>query len=209
MQWCIEIPFSLFTLYFNNNNKNNLLSLFILTMTLFLNIINLPLSVHTLSMSTCSPYLYTTHVDIRTNNQYIEPCPVSLPCQCICEIKSKRLWIDCFYRQLKTLPIFKKIQTNNTRIQWNVDLGFNLIDNITLTNNVQWLPDNMRIDHMILSNSLAYDLIVQLNLTHRHLIDRWPSQEHLDIIDDHFQLFDNDDEVKNKNKKKKTKQNII
>jgi hypothetical protein len=41
-----------------------------------------------------------------------------------------------------------------------------------------------------LSSSLAYDLIVNLNLTHRNLIDIWPSQQHLPIIDDRFRVFD-------------------
>ena len=50
---------------------------------------------------------------------------------------------------------------------------------------------------MVLSSSLAYDLIVQLNLTHRHLIDIWPSQKYLPIIDDQFRLIDDyeDDET--------------
>ncbi|CAF0717425.1 unnamed protein product [Adineta steineri] len=159
-------------------------------MTFILNIINLSSSVHTSSMSACSPYFYSTNTDIRTNHQYIQPCPVSTPCQCICEIESKRLWIDCFYRKLKTLPILTKISTNNTLIEWNIDLSFNLFENLTLNNKRKWIPDNMHIHHLIFSGSLSYDLIVQLNITHRHLIDIWPSQRHLPIIDDQFQLFD-------------------
>jgi len=181
-------------------------------MTFILNIINFPSSVYTLPISACSPYLFTTNIDIRTNNQYIEPCPVSTPCQCICEIESKRLWIDCFYRQLKSFPIMKKIQTNNTIIEWNIDLAFNLFENLTFNNQTKWLADNMHIRHMVLSSSLAYDLIVHLNLTHRHLIDNWPSQQHLPIIDDQFQLFDDyendksEEEVKLKfHLKRKTK----
>ncbi len=174
-------------------------------MTFILNIINLSSSVHTSSMSSCSPYFFSTSIDIRTNHHYIQPCPVSTPCQCICESESKRLWIDCFHRQLKSLPIFKKIQTNNTLIEWNVDLAFNLFQNLTFDNKTRWLPDNMHIRHMVLSSSLAYDLIVQLNLTHRHLIDIWPSQRHLPVIDDQFQLFDDyendksEEEVKKRN----------
>ncbi|CAF0821977.1 unnamed protein product [Rotaria sordida] len=159
-------------------------------MTFILNIINLPSSVHALSTSACSPYLFSTGTDIRTNNQYIRPCPMSTPCQCICEIESKRLWIDCFYRKLTSMPIFQTIPTNNTVIEWNIDLAFNLFDNITFNNKTKWIPDNMHIRHIVFSSSLAYDLIVQLNLTHRHLIDMWPSQQHLPIIDDQFQLFD-------------------
>jgi Leucine-rich repeat (LRR) protein len=159
-------------------------------MTFIFNIINLPSSVHALSISTCSPYFFIINTDIRTNNEYIQPCPVSTPCQCLCDIENKRLWIDCFYRQLKSFPIFKKIQTNNTIIEWNIDLAFNLFENLTYNNQTKWIEDNMHIHHMVLSNSLAYDLIVQLNLSHRHLIDIWPSQAHLSIIDDKFKLFD-------------------
>jgi hypothetical protein len=149
----------------------------------------------------------TTNLDIRTKNQFIKPCPISTPCQCICEIETKRLWIDCFYRQLKILPKFQKIPTNNTIIEWNIDLAFNLFENLTLNNQTNWLPDNMHIRHMVLSSTLAYDLIVQLNLTHRHLIDIWPSQQHLAIIDDQFRIFDeyendkSDEEVREKRKK--------
>ena len=42
----------------------------------------------------------------------------------------------------------------------------------------------MHIDHLIVSGSLAYDLIIQLDLTHRHLIDTWPNQQHLSIVHD-------------------------
>jgi Leucine-rich repeat (LRR) protein len=156
-------------------------------------IFNFPLSVYSLIKSSCSPYLYSTNIDIRANHQYVQPCPVSAPCQCICEIESKRLWIDCFYRQLKLLPNFEKIETNNSIIEWNIDLAFNLFENLT---NSKWIPTNMHIRHLVLSGSLAYDLIVQLNLTHRHLIDIWPNQQHLSIIndDDHYQLFDDDDD---------------
>ncbi|CAF2187479.1 unnamed protein product [Rotaria magnacalcarata] len=193
MQWCMAVPFSSFfssSILFPNHN---LFSSIILILTTFiLNIIHLPSSVHALSISACSPYLYLTNTDIRTNNQYIQPCPVLSPCKCICEIESKRLWIDCFYRQLKSVPIFQTIETNNTILQWNVDLAFNLFDSVTFheNNKTKWIPDNMHIRHMVLASSLAYDLIVQLNLTHRHLIDIWPSQQHLSIIDDQFQLVD-------------------
>ena len=107
-------------------------------MTFIFNIINLSSSVHSLSLSTCSPYLYTTNIDIRTNNQYIQPCPVAKPCQCICEIESKRLWIDCFYRQLQSFPKFEKIQTNNTILEWNIDLAFNLFENLIFNNQTKW-----------------------------------------------------------------------
>jgi hypothetical protein len=189
MQWCVEVPFSSPpTFSFSSFPNNNLLSSILITMTF---IINLPSSVHTLSISSCSPYLFTTNIDIRTHNQYIQPCPISTPCQCICEVESKRLWIDCFHRKLKTFPIFKKIQTNNTLIEWNIDLAFNLFENLTFNKNkTEWIPDNMHIRHMVLSSSLAYDLIVNLNLTHRNLIDIWPSQQHLPIIDDRFRVFD-------------------
>jgi len=117
-------------------------------------------------------------------------------------MESKRLWIDCFYRQLKTLPNFKKILTNNNTIQWNIDLAFNLFENLT---SLKWIPTDMRIHHLVFSGSLAYDLIVQLNLTHRHLIDIWPDQQHLSITnddddDDDDQLFD-DYEEDNKSKR--------
>ena len=149
-------------------------------------------SIHCLIQSICSPYLYTTTNDIRINYQYIQPCPVLKPCQCLCELESKRLWIDCFYRQLKIFPNFEKIQTNNTIIEWNIDFGFNLFENIT---NSKWIPNNMRIHYLIFSNSLAYDLIVQLNLTHRNLIDIWHNQQHLSIIND-----DEDHDYENQNK---------
>ena len=49
---------------------------------------------------------------------------------------------------------------------------------------LSWLPKNMHVRHLVFSGSLAYDIIVQLNLTHRHLIDRWPSQDHYSIATD-------------------------
>jgi hypothetical protein len=208
MQWCVEVPFSSSSI--SSFPNNNFFSSLIITMTFTLNIIYLSSSVQTLSISTCSPYLSSTNIDIRTKNSYIQPCPVSAPCQCICELESKRLWIDCFHRQLKSLPIFKKIQTNNTVIEWNVDLAFNSFENLTFINQTtNWIPNNMHIRHMVLSSSLAYDLIVQLNLTHRHLIDTWPSQRHMPVVDDQYQLFDDyendksDEEVKEINTKKK------
>ncbi|CAF0769844.1 unnamed protein product [Rotaria sordida] len=171
--------------------------------------INVSLFVHSLNKSSCSSYLFSTNIDIRTNHQYVQPCPISIPCQCLCDIENKHLWIDCFNRQIKTLPIFKTIPTNNSIIEWNIDLAFNLFDNL---NHSIWIPTNMHIGHLVFSGSLAYDLIVQLNLTHRHLIDTWPNQEHLSIIndddddddDDESDRFfddyeeDNDNEVKNK-----------
>jgi Leucine-rich repeat (LRR) protein len=210
MQWCVKVPFSSssFSLFPNNN----FLSSILITMTFIFNIINLPSSVHTLSISACSPYFFIINIDIRTNNQYIQPCPISTPCQCICEIESKRLWIDCFYRQLKSFPIFKKIQTNNTIIEWNIDLAFNLFENLTFNNQTEWIADNMHIRHMVLSSSLAYDLIVQLNLTHRHLIDIWPSQQHLPITDDQFILsddYENDKSEEDLNDLDKIKRSII
>lgn len=212
MQWCVEVPFSSssfstssISIYSFPNRKNNLLSSssFLLTMAFLFNLIYLPSSVQTSSsLSVCSPYFQRSNIDFRTKNEYIEPCPVKKPCQCICEIESKRLWIDCFYRQLESFPTLRTIQTNQTVIEWNIDLAFNLFDNLTFINNkkkgTSWIPDNMHIRHMVLSSSLAYDLIVQLNLTHRHLIDNWPSQYHLPIIDDQYQLFDeyDDDTIK-------------
>ncbi|UJR10560.1 hypothetical protein I4U23_014760 [Adineta vaga] len=139
---------------------------------------NFPVSVHSFSKSTCSPYLFSINIDIRTRHQYVQPCPVSHPCQCLCDMENNRLWIDCFSRQLKFLPTFETIQTNETILQWNIDLAFNSFENLT---NLQWIPKNMRIRYLIFSGSLAYDLIVQLNLTHRHLIDQWPNKKHLFI----------------------------
>ncbi|CAF1117963.1 unnamed protein product [Adineta steineri] len=170
-----------------------------------LNMIHFSFSVHSLTKSICSPYLFSTNIDIRTNHQYVQPCPVPTPCQCLCEIESKRLWIDCFSRKLKILPKFKIIQTNNSMIQWNIDLAFNLFENLT---NLKWIPNNMHIHYLIFSGSLAYDLIVQLNLTHRHLIDKWPNQQHLSITnnDDDFDIVDDyeeeeeDDDIENINK---------
>jgi Leucine-rich repeat (LRR) protein len=150
-----------------------------------------PLSVYSLSKSSCSPYLFSNNIDIRTHHQYVQPCPIAKPCQCICEIESKRLWIDCFHRQLKILPNFEHIPTNNNIIEWNIDFAFNLFENLT---NFQWIPMNMHIRHLVFSGSLAYDLIVQLNLTHRHLIDTWPNEEHLSIINDDD--YDEDTNIK-------------
>ena len=204
MQWCVEVPYSSSPSPSSYPNHRRVRpTSFLITMTLILNIIHLPSSVQTSSVSACSPYLVSTHVDPRTKNQYVSPCPVSTPCQCVCEPDSQRLWIDCFHRQLKSFPQFQSIPTNNTLLEWNVDLGFNLFDNLTTTNQSHWLPNNMHVRYMVLSSSLAYDLIVQLNLTHRHLVDLWPSQAHLPIIDDHFQPLENfdrddsDDEVGN------------
>jgi Leucine-rich repeat (LRR) protein len=149
---------------------------------LFLMILIHTIPIHCLIKSICSPYLYTTEEDIRPSHQYIQPCPVSKPCQCLCEIESKRLWIDCFYKQLKILPDFQKIQTNNTIIEWNIDFAFNLFESVI---NSKWIPNNMRIHHLIFSDSLAYDLIVHLNLTHRNLLDIWHNQQHLSIINDY------------------------
>ena len=123
-------------------------------------------------------------IDVRTTNEYVQPCPVSSPCQCLCETETKRLWIDCFHRQLTQLPILETIPSNNTQIEWNIDLAFNLLGNVSDVRQLPWIPRNMYLRHLIFSSSLAYDLIVQLNLTHRHLIDRWPNHEHLLLTDD-------------------------
>lgn len=189
MQWCVEVPFSSSLSIFSFPN-NNLLSSFLLTMTFLLNIINLSSSVQTSTFSACSPFFQQIHIDIRTNNEYIQPCPVDEPCQCICETESKRLWIDCFNRQLKAFPTIRKLHTNNTMIEWNLDFAFNFFDNLTFNQRTPWIPDNIHVRHMVLSSSLAYDLIVHLNLTHRHLIDFWPSQEHFPIVDDQYEFFD-------------------
>ena len=157
--------------------------IYIFLIIFFFNTFNFPLFIYSLNRSSCSSYLFSTRTDIYTNHQYIQPCPVSKPCQCLCETESKHLWIDCFYRKIKTLPNFETIQTNNSILQWNIDLAFNLFDNLT---SFKWIPNNMHINHLILSGSLAYDLIIQLNLTHRHLIDTWPNQQHLSIINDNY-----------------------
>ena len=192
MQWDVEVPFysSSSSFLIRLSNKNPIFSSILLTMTFLFNVIHFPSSVQTLSISSCSPYFFVINIDIRTKHQYIEPCPIDRPCQCLCEIESKRLWIDCFYRQLKQFPKLKTIPTNDTIIDWNIDLAFNSFDDFDRINGTKWLPMNMHIRHMVLSNSLAYDLIVQLNLTHRHLIDIWPSQSYLPIVDDQYQLFD-------------------
>lgn len=160
--------------------------------TFILHMIIITLSANSLNKSSCSPYLHLTHIDIRTHHEYVEPCPVSLPCRCLCDIENNHLWIDCFNRKLNTFPIPTKIPTNNTIIEWNIDLAFNSFDSLNVS---KWLPLNMNIGHLIFSGSLAYDLILQLNLTHRHLIDTWPNQQHLSInYDDHEQdQFFNDD----------------
>ena len=137
------------------------------------------LSGNSIAKSICSPYLKVTKIDLQTTNQYVEPCPVLPPCQCICYIDTKRLWIDCFYRQLTQFPVFTLIPTNQTSIEWNIDLAFNLFTDRTLNSSNQWIPKNMYIRYLIISASLAYDLIVQLNLTHRHLIDPWHDYSHL------------------------------
>lgn len=141
----------------------------------------LPIFVQALIRSSCSTDLFIVEIDPHTDNQYVQPCPVSLPCQCVCEKENQRLWIDCFHRQLTNLPNFEKIPTENRVIEWNVDLAFNLFTNLTRT---QWIPENMHIRYLIFSGSVAYDLIVQLHLTHRHLIDQWPNEQHLSIIND-------------------------
>ena len=143
------------------------------------------ISVHSLLTSRCSPHLFVRNIDLSTRNQYISPCPASTPCQCVCEIETKRLWIDCFHRQLNYLPTLITIPTNNTRIQWNMDLAFNFFENLTSPHHMPWIPTNMHIHHLIFSGSLAYDLIVQLNLTHRHLADRWANYDHLLMTDEY------------------------
>jgi len=119
-------------------------------------------------------------------------------------MESKRLWIDCFHRQLKIFPIFNKIQTNNNTIEWNIDLAFNLFENLT---NFNWIPSHMHIRHLVFSGSLAYDLIVHLNLTHRHLIDTWPNQEYLSIMNDEDD--DNDDDLYELSEEDKTKRSVV
>ena len=142
-----------------------------------------------LNTSACSTYLFRMDIDQSTNHEFVRPCPVVEPCQCICEIETKRLWINCFHRQLQTFPQFQIIETNNTILEWNIDLAFNQFDNLIQT---KWLPWNMHVHYLIFSGSLAYDLIVHLNLTHRHLIDIWPDDKHLSVI--HDELFDDDDD---------------
>lgn len=188
MQWCVAVPYSSFSSS-SSPNRHWLISLLIPMIV----VLHLPSVVHPLPVSTCSPYFFSSRIDHRTNHEYIQPCPVSSPCQCLCEQESKRLWIDCFRRELKSFPIFQTVASNRTRIEWNVDLAFNLFDKATHAQQKSWLPDNVHIHHMVLSGSLAYDLISQLNLTHRRLIDQWPSQTHLSIIDDHD--ADDDEEV--------------
>lgn len=185
MQWDVEVPFSS-----SSSNRTSRFSFILLIMTWLFNVIHFPSSVQSLSISSCSPYFFVINLDLRTKHQYIQPCPIDRPCQCLCEMESKRLWIDCFYRQLKQFPQLQTIPTNDTIIDWNIDLAFNSFENFDRINATTWIPTNMHIRHMVLSNTLAYDLIVQLNLTHRHLIDSWPSQSYLGIIDDQYQLFD-------------------
>ena len=153
-----------------------------------------PLCVHSSNKSSsCSPYLLITEIDVHTNNEYVQPCPVALPCRCICEEENHRLWIDCFHRQLSKLPHFDRIPIDNHILEWNVDLAFNFFDHLTHS---QWIPNNMRIQHLIFSGSIAYDLIVQLHLTHRHLIDRWPTDEHFSITnDEHFDRRSTNEEI--------------
>jgi Leucine-rich repeat (LRR) protein len=104
------------------------------------------------------------------------------------------------------LPNFNKIETNNSILEWNIDLAFNLFENLT---NLKWIPTNMHIRHLIFSGSLAYDLIVQLNLTYRHLIDLWPNQQHLSITNDEDEdqyplIDDSEEDNENENKYKRS-----
>lgn len=145
-------------------------------------------SVHSQPISTCSNFLSVNATDIRTGNQQVYPCPVAKPCQCVCEPDNRRLWIDCFHRQLKSFPQFQPIFTDEKTIEWNVDFAFNLFENATHRNQTHWLPSNLRIRHFVLSSALNYDLIEQLNLTHRHLVDRWPSRMHFEIVDSDEQV---------------------
>ena len=180
MQCGVEVPCSSFS-FSSSSPKGHWLASLLISMIVTL---HLPTAVHPLPLSTCSPHLFSTSTDQRTRHEHIQPCPVSPPCQCLCEQESKRLWIDCFHRQLTSFPLFQTIASNRTRLEWNVDLAFNLFDKATHLQQTTWLPENMHIHHMVLSGSLAYDLILQLNLTHRRLIDQWPSQTHLSIVDD-------------------------
>ncbi|CAF3534762.1 unnamed protein product [Rotaria socialis] len=162
-----------------------------------------PSHTHPLNKSSCSSYLFSTNIDIVTNYQYVQPCPALLPCQCLCDIENKNLWIDCFNRKIKSLPILETIPTNNSIIEWNIDLSFNLFDNLT---NSKWIPTNMHIGQLIFSGSLSYDLVLQLNLIHRHLIDTLPYQQHLPIINDDnqqdrfFDDYHDDDDIEEKHK---------
>lgn len=141
-------------------------------------------SVQSQTISICSKFLFVNSTDIRTENQIVYPCPVVYPCQCVCEKETRRLWIDCFHRQLKSFPQIRTILTDENPIEWNVDFALNLFETtINFLNQTNWLPKNLRIRHFVLSSSLNYDLIDQLNLTHRHLIDHWPSRTHFDVVD--------------------------
>jgi hypothetical protein len=210
MQWCVEVPSSSSpSLSLSSFPNNYRLSSIIISMSFILHFTHLRASVHSLAVSTCSPYLMSTAVDVHTQHEYVRPCPVSSPCQCLCEKESKRLWIDCFHRQLKSFPNFQSTPSNETTIVWNVDLAFNLFDTTAGNNRTAWLPKHMHVRHLVLSGSLVYDLIVQLNLTHRHLIDHWPSRTHFDIVDDRLQsmMIDNeqsDDEVRRERTNERT-----
>ena len=179
----------------NSFRRFNLYSL-IISITLMLDLVNFSTAVQALPVSTCSPHFQTTSIDQRSQNEILQPCPVAEPCQCICEPLKKRLWIDCFYRQLKKFPKFRKVSNSSTSIEWNVDLAFNQFEFINNEKQENWLPNDIRIRQIILSGSLAYDLILQLQLTHRHLIDQWPSESQFSIIDDSREQ--DDDQVKRK-----------
>lgn len=178
MQWCVNVFSS------SSSLKTRSISFVSFFMLFLFSSSHLPSSVQSQTISSCSPYLFISSIDPRSGHEYVQPCPIANPCRCLCEKESRRLWIDCFNRKLKTFPKFQSVPTNETIVEWNVDLAFNLFESITTSNQNGWLPKNIHIRHLVLSSSLAYDLIEQLNLTHRHLIDRWPSHAHLQIVND-------------------------
>ncbi|CAF0753427.1 unnamed protein product [Didymodactylos carnosus] len=163
------------------------------------------------SYSICSPELFYNGTDVRTKNDYVQPCPVAEPCRCLCEVDTKRLWIDCFYKKLKSLPIptnwnhltdttIVTNRTNNGTTQfissrpilwWNIDLSFNLF---SVIDTKFW--SSIYIKHFVLSRSLSFDIIRHLNMTHRNLIDLWPNNQIFNLTDDEYRDIngDNDDD---------------
>ena len=142
--------------------------------------------IHTIETTTndvsiCSSSLLVTSIDPSTGNEFVRPCPAPSPCQCLCQIESQRLWIDCFHRQLTTLPSLTAVPSTSP---WNIDLSFNRFENLSADQ--RWIPEHLRLQSVILSGDLAYDLIVQLNLNYRHLVERWEDHSHL--VDDHDAL---------------------
>ncbi|CAF1513361.1 unnamed protein product, partial [Didymodactylos carnosus] len=157
------------------------------------------------SYSICSQELFYNGTDIRTKNDYVYPCPIDEPCRCLCEVDTKRLWIDCFYKKLKSLPIptnwnhtvtntIVKNRTDNETSQfisshsilwWNIDLSFNLF---SIVDTKLW--SNIYIKHFVLSRSLSFDIIRHLNMTHRNLIDLWPNKQIFKLPDDEYREDD-------------------